>query len=108
MDEACWIELFNRTGCPVQIPAYHVGYWDNTRTPTWTGQCVKGLAQGSGTLESKSGQYTISKHSGHLQAGKYHREWAEDHTLGPSASYYDGTGSYEGGGVARPVARVFR
>ena len=63
-------------------------------TLTWTGECVKGLAQGSGTLECTSGEYTVWKHTGHLQAGKYHGEWKEDHTFGPSASYYDGTGSY--------------
>ena len=96
-EEACWIRLLHPSGCYVQIPAYHAGNWNNALMLTWTGECVEGLAQGSGTLERTSREYTVWKHTGHLQAGQYHGEWEEDHTFGPSASYYDGTGSYVAG-----------
>ena len=99
--EACWIELSNQTGCYVQLPTPHATSYvsflarDNAGTLTWTGGCVEGLAQGTGTLEwAVDVSFPIWKHTGHLQAGKYHGEWEEDHTFGPSAGYYDGSGSY--------------
>ena len=50
-DEACWIELTDQTGCYVQIPAPHAADGDRAEIRTWTGECVEGLAQGTGTLE---------------------------------------------------------
>ena len=90
-DEACWIELTDQTGCYVQIPAPHAADGDRAEIRTWTGECVEGLAQGTGTLEWGA---IMWKHTGHLQAGKYHGEWEEDHTFGAAVSYYDGSGSY--------------
>ena len=95
-DEACWVELTDRTGCSVQLPARFAAFGDSAETRTWTGECVEGLGQGSGTLQwgPESGDLIYWKHIGHLQAGKYHGEWEEDHTYGPSAFYYSGSGSY--------------
>ena len=100
-DEACWIELSDQTGCYVQLPASHA-IWgvfspgrDCPETLTWTGECVEGLAEGTGTLEWTVDMSSLMwKHTGHLQAGKYHGEWKEDHTFGSSAGYYVGRGSY--------------
>ena len=96
-DEACWVELTDQTGCNIQLPAPYAAYGDRAETRTWTGMCVEGLGQGTGTLKwgaPVSGNPILWKHTGHLQAGKYHGEWEEDHTFRPSAGYYVGRGSY--------------
>ena len=87
---ACWQKLANRPECY---------FWTDDSRPewivTWTGECVKGLAQGMGTLEwTLSDGYLIGKSTGNLKDGKYHGKWELDHTYGPSAGYYDATGSY--------------
>ena len=96
-EEACWVEPTNQTGCQIQLPARYAAYVGRAETGTWTGKCVEGLGQGTGTLqwgEPESGNPILWKHTGHLQAGQYHGEWEEDHTFGASAGYYVGTGSY--------------
>ncbi len=96
-DEACWVELTDQTGCNIQLPAPHAAYGDRAETRTWTGMCVEGLGQGTGTFKwgaPVSGNPILWKHTGHLQAGKYHGEWEEDHTFRPSAGDYVGRGSY--------------
>ena len=97
-DEACWVELTDQTGCYVQIPAPHVFWGHRVEIRTWTGECVEGLAQGTGILEwgrlELGDTRILWKHTGHLQAGKYHGEWEEDQSFGAAASYYVGRGSY--------------
>lgn len=91
-EEACWKKLANHPECY---------FWDDDDGSrlewivTWTGECVEGLAQGMGTLESTlSDGYLIGKDTGNLKDGKYHGKWHLDRTYGASAGYYDATGSY--------------
>ena len=70
---ACWMELANSPGCYVWNPNLQP---DETRT--WTGECVEGLAQGTGTLNWVwYGRRSIREETGRLQAGKYDGQWVE-------------------------------
>ena len=100
-DVACWVELTDKPGCYVQLPIPHAPWGDHRviRTWTWTGECVEGLAEGSGILElhllTAYGYTAMAwRHTGHLRAGRYHGEWDEDHTFGARAGYYVGRGPY--------------
>ena len=65
---SCWMELSNQAGCYAWNPHLQVD-----ETVTWTGGCIEGAAQGTGTLKwvYDDGQKT-SEHTGRLQAGKSH------------------------------------
>ncbi len=90
-EAACWKKLANHPECYFWNDGSHRPQW----TVTWTGECVEGLAQGMGTLESTvSNGYLLAKDTGNLKDGKYHGKWDEDRTYGASAGYYHGTGSY--------------
>ena len=90
-EEACWQKLANHPECY---------FWNDEshrveRIVAWTGECVEGLAQGTGTLESTvSGGHLIGKDTGNLKEGKYHGKWDLDRTYGAMAGYYHGTGWY--------------
>ena len=70
---ACWMELADQAGCYLWNPNLQVD-----ATVTWTGECVEGLAQGTGTRKwvYDSGKKT-SEGTGHLQAGRGHGDWVE-------------------------------
>ena len=88
--EACWQKLANHPECYFWNDDFHP-YW----IVAWTGECVEGLAQGMGTLESTlSDGYLLAKDTGKLKGGKYHGKWDKDRTYGASAGYYHGTGWY--------------
>lgn len=98
-DVACWLDLTDKPGCYVQLPIPHARWGHLGVIRTWTGECVEGLAEGSGTLEwdaltGAGDTIVLWRHTGHLRAGRYHGEWDEDHTFGPQASYYAGRGPY--------------
>ena len=102
LNVACWVDLTDKPGCYVQLPSPHARWEENGMIRTWTGECVEGLAEGSGTLEwdalTAGGDTTAAwKHTGHLHAGRYHGEWEEDHTFGVRAGYYVGRGPYVDG-----------
>ena len=90
-EEACWQKLANHPECY---------FWNDeshrvVRIVAWTGECVEGLAQGTGTLESTvSDGRLIGKDTGNLKDGKYHGKWHLDRSYGVSAHYYDATGWY--------------
>ena len=68
---SCWIKLSNQPGC--------YG-WDSylfpDETKTWKGECVGGLAQGSGTLIESSGRgHRILESTGRFHQGKQHGHW---------------------------------
>ena len=65
------MELSNSPGCYVWNPNLQPD-----TTPTWTGECVEGLAQGTGTLNWVwFGDRSRREETGRLQAGKYHGQW---------------------------------
>ena len=70
---SCWMELSDQPGCYV---------WDSylfpDETKTWMGECVGGLAQGSGTLSAFSTRSRkILESTGNFQQGKQHGYWIE-------------------------------
>ncbi len=69
--DSCWVELSDKPGCYV---------WDQVREDaimSWTGECAKGLAQGSGTLRWSGGSYEVVE-KGTLDKGKRHGEWSSE------------------------------
>ena len=68
---ACWRELSNQPGCHV---------WTSNHEPdasvTWTAECGKGMAQGTGTLkwDWDEDQETVET-TGRLRNGKRHGRW---------------------------------
>lgn len=70
-DTACWRELSNLPGCY---------FWTSDLKPdaavTWTDECAKGMAQGTGTLKWTwdEDQETIET-TGRLRRGKRHGRW---------------------------------
>ena len=68
---SCWMELPDQPGCYV---------WNSSvqpdKTVTWTGGCVEGLAQGTGTLKWvwDGGKRTVES-TGLLREGKRHGQW---------------------------------
>ncbi len=68
---ACWMELADQPGCYV---------WDSDlnvdATVTWTGECIEGIGQGTGTFKSVwDGGKKTSENTGRMQAGKKHGQW---------------------------------
>ena len=68
---ACWMELADQAGCYVWGSDLKVD-----ATVTWTGECIEGIGQGTGTFKSvwDDGKKT-SEDTGRLQAGKKHGQW---------------------------------
>ena len=68
---ACWMELADQPGCYVWND-----YLQPDQTVIWTGECVGGWAQGTGTLTWvwDRGQETRET-TGRLQDGKKHGRW---------------------------------
>ena len=68
---SCWMELENQPGCYIWNPNLQVD-----GTVTWTGECVEGIAQGTGTSKWvwDSAKKT-SEGTGELQEGKVHGAW---------------------------------
>ena len=68
---SCWMELANQPGCYLWNPNLQVD-----ETVTWTGECIEGLAQGTGTRKwvYDSGKKT-SEGAGQLRSGKEHGQW---------------------------------
>ena len=66
-----WMELSNRTGCYVWNPNPQPG-----ETVTWTGGCVEGVAQGTGTLRwvAAAGERT-EENTGRLQTSQPDGRW---------------------------------
>lgn len=91
-DTACWMEIVGRPGCHLWNPYPQPG-----TTVTWTGDCVRGLAQGTGTVAwfwdgnqqtgtgsladgEPTGRWVIRQHDGTVGEGPYvdgkpHGEW---------------------------------
>ena len=75
---SCWMELSNQTGCYV---------WDSylipDETKTWMGECVGGLAHGSGTLVESSGRgHRTLESTGRFFQGKRQGLWVALDELG--------------------------
>ena len=70
---SCWMEVTGRPGCYVWNPNLQ-----SNQTPTWTGGCSGGRAQGEGTLKwvCDGGQETYEA-TGSLEGGKKHGKWFE-------------------------------
>ena len=68
---ACWMEVADQSGCYLWNPNLQVD-----ATVTWTGECVEGLAQGTGTGKwvYDSGEKT-QENTGHLEDGRRHGQW---------------------------------
>ena len=68
---ACWMELADQPGCYV---------WDSDlkvdATVSWTGECIEGVGQGTGTFKSVwDGGKKTSENTGRMQAGMKHGQW---------------------------------
>ena len=69
-EASCWMELSNRTGCYVWNPNPQPD-----ETVSWTGGCIEGAAQGTGTLKWVSDGGQTSESTGRLHAGQRHGRW---------------------------------
>ena len=86
---SCWLELANPPGCYLWNPHLQVD-----ETVTWTGECIEGMAQGTGTRKwvYDSGKKT-SEGTGQLRSGKEHGQWVRRGSDGGEweGSYVEGT-----------------
>lgn len=84
----CWMAFANQPECYVWNDFFVPG-----ETVTWTGQCERALAQGTGTIAwSRDNGKNIDKSTGHLQNGKRHGTWEENKADGTIAK-----GPYQNG-----------
>ena len=67
---SCWMEISQRPGCYVWNP-----FPQTDETVTWTGACVRGFAQGTGTITWVVSGREGSTSTGSLRDGKMNGNW---------------------------------
>ena len=86
---ACWMEVSERPGCYVQNERNGTSW--RVETVTWTGECSRGLAQGTGSLAWVRGEREEVS-TGRLQDGERNGDWIHRHANGnvEEGPYVDG------------------